>query len=108
MLRSLSESDCLICSSYHETFGVGLIEAAFYGLKIISSKCEGPSDIVNKSNGILVKKNSVKYFEEAMLKIINFNESYNSFNIKKDIVSRYGNKSFLKKYNKIIKKIFND
>ena len=43
-----------------------------------------------------------------MLKIINFNESYNSFNIKKDIVSRYGNKSFLKKYNKIIKKIFND
>ena len=54
MLTSLKNSHCLICSSLHETFGVGLIEAAYFGLSIISSNCEGSSEIVNKINGILL------------------------------------------------------
>ena len=69
MLEQLANSNCILCSSYHETFGVGLIEAGWFGIPIISSKCEGPSEIVNKTNGLIVKKNTAKEFYFAMKKI---------------------------------------
>ena len=56
MLKILAQSDCIICSSLNETFGVGLIEACNFGLPVISSNCEGPSDIVNNLNGIIISK----------------------------------------------------
>ena len=56
MLNKLSNSDCIICSSFQVAFGAGLVEAAYFGLSIISSNCKGPSEIVNKFNYILLKK----------------------------------------------------
>ena len=105
MLRLLSNSNCLICSSFHETFGVGLIEAAYYGLCIISSNCEGPSEIVNSTNGILIKKNNIDLYVKAMNRIIEENNKFKSIKIKKDIITRYGKSSYLRQYKEIIQNL---
>ena len=98
MLNKLSNSDCIICSSFHETFGVGLVEAAYFGLSIISSNCEGPSEIVNKINGILLKKNIVNFYIKAMTLIISKKKRFKSIQIKKDVLARYGKLAYLKKF----------
>jgi len=105
MLKQLANSNCILCSSYHETFGVGLIEAGSFGIPIISSKCEGPSEIINKTNGLIVKKNTVDGFYFAMKKMLNNYKKYNSDRIKKDIHKRYGHETYIYKYKKITNKI---
>ena len=105
MLKHLADSNCILCSSYHETFGVGLIEAGWFGIPIISSKCEGPSEIVNKINGLLVKNNTVNEFYLAMGKMLDRYKKYNSNEIKKNIIKKYGHKTYINNYKKIIGKI---
>ena len=97
-LKAFSNSDCIICSSFHETFGVGLVEAAYFGLSIISSNCEGPSEIVNKVNGILLKQNIVNFYIKAMTTIISKKEMFKPIQIKKDVLARYGKLAYLKKF----------
>ena len=80
MLKILAQSDCIICSSLNETFGVGLIEACNFGLPVISSNCEGPSDIVNNLNGIIISKNDTKNFCYAIMKLLK--ESRNLIELK--------------------------
>ena len=51
----MKNADCFLSSSYVETFGAVLAEAIAYGLPVISTKSEGATEIINKSNGILIK-----------------------------------------------------
>ena len=101
MLNKLSNSDCIVCSSFHETFGVGLVEAAYFGIPIISSKCEGPVDIVNKINGLLITKMWIH------LKIL-FPKYYKIIKdiikkLSKNILEKYGEKFILKISLKLLK-----
>lgn len=108
MLDLLSKSDCIICSSFNETFGVGLIEASNYGLPIISSNCEGPSDIVNKNNGILVFKNDVKSFSSAMNFMISKKHKFKKKKIMRENEKKFGNINYLKKFRKLSNIILNE
>ncbi len=104
MLKELSNSNCIICSSFHETFGVGLVEAAYYGIPIISSKCEGPQDIINKKNGLLIN-NSEKHFKKAIHYMLKNKNFYKQKVIKIDIEKRFGYRFYKKCYFKIFNKI---
>ena len=64
----------MISTSKFETFGVALIEGLSYGLKLLSTNSGGPKDIVEKSNGILLKKNpSIEELGNAMKILIELN-----------------------------------
>ena len=108
MLKILAESDCIICSSFNETFGVGLIEACNFGLQIISSNCEGPSDIVNKINGLIIKRNDTKNFYLAMNKIIEGKSKFSKLRIITNNKKKFGNYAYIQKFKKITNSIINE
>ena len=98
MLNELESSDCILCSSFHETFGVVLVEAAARGISIISTNAEGPSEIVNKINGLIVPHNNLRLYTKSMLRIFNNKRSLSEKkNIRADIIERFGKKRYLKK-----------
>ena len=57
---ALRESDVLVVSSDHETFGVAAIEGLFSGLPVLSTTCGGPEEIVGPDDGWLIERGSVQ------------------------------------------------
>lgn len=66
-------SDIVVSCSYHEGFGLSLVEAMAYGKPTIAyAKSEGPSSIIeNNKTGILVEENTSEYYTEAILRYYN-------------------------------------
>jgi glycosyltransferase involved in cell wall biosynthesis len=64
------EADALVLPSFHETFGVVLIEAMSTGLPLIAARSGGPDDIVTSEVGILVEPGNVEELSEAMQSIL--------------------------------------
>lgn len=52
----LMEYDYFILPSRYETFGIAAIEALSCGLPVVTTDCDGPSEIINPTNGIIVRK----------------------------------------------------
>ena len=64
--------DVFCCSSKIEPFGLVIIEAMSRGIPVISTKCNGPKDIIkNKKDGLLVEINNKEEFKEAIIKLQN-------------------------------------
>ena len=102
--KEMKNADCFLSSSYVETFGAVLAEAIAYGLPVISTKSEGATEIINKSNGILIKHGAVKAYANSMLKIYLKKFKYNKFKIREDIIKRFG----FERYSKNAKKIYSN
>lgn len=71
----LSKADVLIHPTYHEGFGLSLVEAEMYGLPIIASNIGSIPEIVKDGvNGILVPVKDVQALEKAIRTIVNNSE----------------------------------
>lgn len=67
VVQTLSSADILVHPSYHEGFGLSLVEAEMCGLPIIACNVGSIPEIVKDGvNGVLVKPRSVKDLTEAM------------------------------------------
>lgn len=62
----LNQSDAFVLASRAETFGVVYIEAMATGLPVIATRCGGPEEFINKSNGILVDVANIEQIATAM------------------------------------------
>ena len=103
-----NESICFVLPSDYETFGVVYAEAIASGIPAIATKCGGPEDIINNSNGLLIPKNDEDALFEAMLFMYLNSSSYNPEFISEDICKRFGEESVGRRivdvYSEIIRK----
>ncbi len=104
----MNKSDAFVLASRAETFGVVYIEAMAAGLPVIATRCGGPDEFVNKSNGILVPVNDIISLSEALSKIKNNIEYYDRKFISEQCRSKFSPgtiaNQLIKEYEKIIKK----
>lgn len=96
VVQALVNSDCLVLSSNHETFGVVLIEALSMGIPVISTRCGGANDIVNETNGLLVNKMDVDSMINGMKDIIKRKDQFDRKKLRKDVIERFGSESFVR------------
>lgn len=75
--------DCFVLPSRFETFGVVYIEALSLGKPVIGTNTDAIEDIINKNNGLIVKKDNIEELAEAMTYMKNNYMLY----CKKDIIN---------------------
>lgn len=87
--EKLCKSNCFVLASKQETFGVAFIEALSLGLPVISTNSGGPEDIINKSNGLIVKSDDVEALKRALLYMYNYSDAYQEEKIAGDVEKLY-------------------
>lgn len=73
-------ANAFVLASRGETFGVVYIEAMSLGLPVIATKCGGPEDYIDDTNGYLVDVDSVEQLSKALSKMI---ENWSNFDRKR-------------------------
>lgn len=69
VLDEISQSDVLVVSSLHETFGMVLIEALALGKPVLATRCGGPESIVEPGDGLLVDRGSAIALSDGLAKM---------------------------------------
>lgn len=85
----LSRSDGFVLSSRSETFGVVYIEAMMFGLPVIGTRCGGPEEIIDETNGILVDVDSIDQLSNAMNYMYSNIQKYNNSVISSSCIQKY-------------------
>ena len=87
--NALQKCTFLTLASTHENLPLVLLEALACGKPIISTRCEGPEDIVNEKNGRLAEPRNADDMFQQMAHLIDHLDSYDSNIIRKDFENRY-------------------
>lgn len=89
-IADLYESeDCFVLPSSTETFGVAYVEAMAAGLPVIATRCGGPEDFVNDSNGILIDVDDLTQLKEAIKYMYIHYKDYDAIKIKEDVTEKF-------------------
>lgn len=102
IIQALQSSDVYIHPSYHESFGLSLVEAEMCGLPIIASNVDSIPEIVQDgTSGILVPVKDVKALAKAMETLIKNPQ-------KREKMGQAGRQIYLKnfQFDKIVKEKF--
>jgi glycosyltransferase involved in cell wall biosynthesis len=97
VLIELQRADCVVHTSYFETFGVVLIEAMACGVPFITTKSGGPEDVYEEGTGFLIEKGSVELLVQAMLSFIDNRNNFKSCDIRKFAIDKYGRENIFDK-----------
>lgn len=103
----LKDGDAFVLPSKYETFGVVYIEALACGLPIIATKCGGPEDFYNEDLGYMIEIGDEEALCEAMIKIIENKDKYDSIAMSKYIKNRFSKEVIVKKIEEIYEVILN-
>ena len=87
--QKMFKSDCFVLVSDSETFGVAYIEAMAAGLPVIATRCGGPEDFVDESNGILIEKNNTEEIAQALIYLRDNSQNYDRASIASNIEAQY-------------------
>jgi glycosyltransferase involved in cell wall biosynthesis len=104
--KILSDSDYFLCLSKFESFSYVITEAMSCGKPIVSTKCGGPEDYIDKNSGILIKSSKL---DDIINSINLMNETYMDYDrniIRHKIVSKYSYHIFQNKLSKIFNRVF--
>ena len=104
----MQQSDFLVFPSKHESFGLVITEALSVGLPVIVGNTTAPIEFVDEKNGILVQFDDIIAIATAIENMISNIKKHHSQEIRNEIISKFGFKSFGEKlviiYNSFIKK----
>lgn len=95
----MEKCDVFVLPSKKETFGIVYIEAMAAGKPVIATKCGGPEEFVETSNGILIENNDSKELTDSLRAIINL--KYNHTAIKNFVEGKYSYKAVSQQYKQI-------
>ena len=87
--ESLDHSHASILTSKIETFGVCVIESLAAGRPTIATKCGGPEEIIKETDGLIVENHTVPEVVEAMNRLIENYDQYNTQKISDNCRDRY-------------------
>ena len=93
--EEMQRAGCFVLSSRYETFGVVLLEALACGTPVVATRCGGPDDIVNDTNGILVNPGDVGALGAAMARVYRSRGEYRPDAIRRDCLDRFGADAFV-------------
>ncbi len=93
--NTLSKSHVFILPSKYETFGIAYIEALACGLPVITQKNGGSEQIINEANGILLSDTTIDDYANAMVKIRESIDRYNSIQISDNCIKEYSEKTYV-------------
>lgn len=102
LVEYFSKADVFILNSRSETFGVVLIEALAWGIPVIATKCGGPEEIVNETNGLLVKVDDDRSLGKAILTMMDENGKYDRNRIANDCRAKYSSEVIGKKIETVL------
>lgn len=109
--RIFSSSHVYVMPSRHETFGVVYAEAIASGLPVIATRCGGPEDIVNESNGILIDVDDIDGLGNAISYMFENYYKYDPNKIREDFEKRFSKKAvvsqLMKIYNEVLQNVRN-
>ena len=90
IIELLDASHCFVLSSFSETFGVVLIEAMARGIPAISSRIDGPTEIVNADNGLFFDSGDAFELGEAMETMVERTDRFDPLKIIQSVSTRFG------------------
>ena len=85
----MESCDAFVLASRSETFGVVYIEALRSGLPVIATKCGGPEDFINETNGMLVPVNNIISLTGALQRMVVNIDKYNRKSISDDCLYKF-------------------
>lgn len=100
----LREQDIFIIGSEIETFCIPGIEALASGIPVVSTRCNGPEEYIDKKCGQLCDIGDYKGMAEAILDVYNRLDKYD-INYLKKVAEKFSSDSVTKKARKIYKSI---
>jgi L-malate glycosyltransferase len=103
----MQKSDAFVLASKSETFGVAYIEAMAAGLPVIATRCGGPEDFVNQSNGLLVEVDNVEQLAQAMVELHKNYHKYDRGFIASSCRESFGPKAIAQKLKALYKQVIN-
>jgi len=100
--------DVFILPSHYESFGIVYIEAMACGKPVIATDCGGPSDFVNKENGLLLEVGNVDQISEAISFMAENINMYNPKVIREFFMNNFSRKVVCSKIVSVYKEIKNE
>ena len=85
----LAAADALVLPSFYESFGLVLVEAMACGLPVVATRCGGPEDIVDESNGILVRVGDAEDLARGLDEVLADYGSYDRAAIRRHVEQEY-------------------
>lgn len=93
LVEALASGDFLVLSSNYENLPVVILEALSCGLPVVSTRVGGIAEIVNESNGILVKPHDVDAMAEAIKQMYLSYNNFDTATLRHNIMERYDKKA---------------
>ena len=105
VLQYMNQSDFLITNSYFETFSMVTAEALLSGLPVICTRCGGPEEFVNDTNGILIPVENDALLQDAIEKMSVQYKSYTPQRLANPVIQRFGLEAVGQQLSRIYHKI---
>ncbi len=105
--RELSKSDIFVSASKIETFGIAILEALAVGMPVVTYDNGGISDFMKDFCGIVVSEYTPRAFLDAIKKIDDNLDSYNSQQIKEYVRTNFSSYAFARKVKDIFEGAIN-
>lgn len=103
--EQMTISDFYLQSSHYETLSVVISEALCCGLPVVSTDVGAISEIVNESNGILVKSGDTKELAHAIDLMLDTHQKYSSKEIRDKAVGEFSKNAVLEQFTRFYAQI---
>ncbi|MEN6379638.1 MAG: glycosyltransferase [Methanofastidiosum sp.] len=92
-----SKSDFLITNSNYETFSVSTAESLSHGKPVICTRCGGPEEFIDETNGILIDFGDTKALVSAIEYMLDNHDKYDNDAIKREARGKFSSESVTNK-----------